>query len=130
MAGRVLRFRVDVATGALSERSVFVEGVGADNLELDGEGHLWVASPLTNEMLVVTTATGERHTAFQSFTPEQALVVAEFNRRGQTGAPRMELFTPALWAPLPGLLTGVIVGPGRGPVYLTGLGNALIRLSR
>jgi hypothetical protein len=42
----------------------------------------------------------------------------------------MDLFTPALWAPLPGLITGVIVGPGRGPVYFTGLGNALLRLPR
>ncbi len=42
----------------------------------------------------------------------------------------MELFTPAVWAPLPGFITGVIISPGRGPVYLTGLGDALVRLTR
>jgi hypothetical protein len=42
----------------------------------------------------------------------------------------MELFTPAMWAPLPGPITGVIVGPGSGPVLLTGLGNALVKLIR
>jgi hypothetical protein len=42
----------------------------------------------------------------------------------------MDLITPALWTPLPGILTGVIVGPGNGPVYITGLGDALIRLAR
>ena len=56
--------------------------------------------------------------------------MAEFTRRGAAGVSRMELFTPASWAPLPGPITGVIVGPGRTPVYLTGLGNALLKLAR
>ena len=42
----------------------------------------------------------------------------------------MDLFTPAVWQPLPAPITGVILSPGRGPVYLTGLGNALLRLER
>jgi len=128
--GRVLRYRVDLGTGRVSERSVFVDSVGADNVELDGEGHLWVAAPLTNELLVVNTTTGERHTAFREMTPAQHEVILEFTRRGQTGASRLALLTPAVWTPLPGLVTGVILGPGRGPVYLTGLGNALLKLTR
>lgn len=130
VGGRVLRYRVDLDAGRVSERSVFVDSVGADNLELDGEGHLWIALPLMNELLVVNTTTGERHTAFRSLTPAQQEVVEEFTRRGKTGASRMELFTPAVWAPLPGAITGVIVGSGGGPVYLTGLGNALLKLNR
>lgn len=127
--GRVLRYRVDLDTGTLSERSVFVDSVAADNLELDGAGHLWIALPLANELLVVNTATGARHSAFRSLTPAQQQVVDEFTRRGQAGTSRMELFTPAAWAPLPGAITGIIVGSG-GPVYLTGLGNALLKLTR
>jgi sugar lactone lactonase YvrE len=50
-----LRYRVDLDTGRLSERSVFVDGVEPDNLELDGEGHLWAALPLSNALLVVDT---------------------------------------------------------------------------
>jgi DNA-binding beta-propeller fold protein YncE len=42
----------------------------------------------------------------------------------------MDLFTPASWAPLPGPVTGVILSPDGGPVYLTNLGNALVRLPR
>jgi hypothetical protein len=42
----------------------------------------------------------------------------------------MELLTPALWTPLPGIVTGVIFGPDESSVYVTGLGNALIRLER
>ena len=33
-------------------------------------------------------------------------------------------------APLPGLVTGVILTPDGGPVYLSGLGNALVKLER
>jgi len=109
---------------------VFVDSIGADNLELDGEGRLWVAAPLSNEVLIVNTTTGARHSAFRSLTPAQQEVLQEFMRRGQVGVSRMELFTPAIWAPLPGPITGMIVGPGVGPVYLTGLGNALLKLRR
>ncbi|MFN2418583.1 MAG: SMP-30/gluconolactonase/LRE family protein [Candidatus Limnocylindria bacterium] len=128
--GRVLRYRVDLDAGKVSDRSVFVDSVAADNLELDGEGHLWVALPLTNEMLAVNMATGARHTAFRSLTAAQQRVADEFIRRGQTGVSRMELFTPAVWAPLPGPITGIIVGSRDGPVYVTGLGNALLKLTR
>jgi hypothetical protein len=130
MGGRVLRYRVDLDTGRLSERSVFVDGVEPDNLELDGEGYLWIAAPLTNELLMVDTETGERHTAFRSLTPAQQEAAEEFARRGESGTPRLELFTPDSWAPLPGPVTGVIISQGRGPVYLTGLGDALVRLDR
>lgn len=128
--GRILRFRVDLATGTVSERTVFADSAAADNLELDGEGRLWAAIPLTNEMLVLNPATGERHHAFRAVTPGQLEVAAEFTRRGLAGASRMELLTPAVWAPLPGLITGVILGPASSPVYLTGLGPALLRLAR
>jgi sugar lactone lactonase YvrE len=128
VGARVLRYRVDLASGQLSERTVFVDSVSADNLELDGLGNLWVALPLTNQLLAVNTATGARHTAFGAMTPAQQEVIAEFGRRGQAGKSRMELVTPASWAPLPGFITGVILRQGTGPVYLTGLGNALLKL--
>ena len=128
--GRVVRYRVELGAGRVSDRSVFVEGVSPDNLELDGEGNLWVALPLTNEVLVVNAATGERHSAFRSLTAAQQAVADEFTRRGQTGTSRMELFTPAGWAPLPGPITGIILGSRGGPVYVTGLGNALLKLTR
>lgn len=130
VGGRVLRFDLDLATGGLSGRTVFVDSVGPDNLELDGEGHLWVAQPLSNELLVVNTATGARHVAFKSQTPAQAELLAEFMRRGTVNEPRVGMISPALWAPLPGPPTGVILGGPKDPVYLTGLGNALVRLPR
>jgi sugar lactone lactonase YvrE len=128
LAGRVLRYRVDLASGRLSEESVFVDSVAADNLELDTTGHLWMALPLNNQLMAVNTTTGARHSAFRAQTPAQQERSAEVRRRLETGEPRLELFTPELWAPMPGLITGVILSPGGGPAYLTSLGDALIRL--
>ena len=130
IGGRVWRYLVDLDSGQLSEGSVFVDGVEPDNLELDGEGNLWVALPLSNSLLVVGTDTGVQHTAFRSLTPAQQETTEEFVRRGESRTPRLELLTPALWEPLPGLVTGLIVSPDGGPIFLTGLGNALVRLPR
>ena len=99
MGLRVLRYRVDLDAGTLSERTVFVDGVEPDNLELDGEGYLWVALPLANGLLVVDTATGERHMAFRSQTPAQLESAEEFTRRGESGNPSHG----AVHARLPGL---------------------------
>jgi len=128
--GRVLRFRVNLDAGTVSERTVFADSVAADNLELDRAGNLWAAVPLGNEMVIINTATGARHSAFRTLTEAQRHVGEEFERRGLAGTSRMELLTPAVWAPLPGLITGVILGPDGAPVYLTGLGNALLKFMR
>jgi hypothetical protein len=42
----------------------------------------------------------------------------------------LELFSPALWGRLPGASTGVILTPGDGPVYVTSLGDALVKIER
>jgi sugar lactone lactonase YvrE len=130
VGGRVLRYPVDVEAGTLGEREVVVEGVMPDNLELDGRGHLWTVLPLRNELLAIDTVTGEVHSAFRSLTPEQAEVADEFVRRGETATPRLALFDEAAWAPLPGAVTGVILGADGRPEYLSGLGNDLVRLPR
>ena len=130
IGGRVWRYDVDLDAGTVSHPSVLVDGVEPDNLELDSEGRLWVALPLISEVLVVYPATGARYGAFRATTPVQLETMEEFARRGKSGTSRLELLTPAVWEPLPGLVTGLILSPGRGPVYLTGLGNALVKLTR
>jgi sugar lactone lactonase YvrE len=127
--GRVWRYQVDLAAGTLSDRALVVDSAAVDNLEFDQAGRLWIALPLSNEVQVLDPATGKRQTVFRSFSAEQQAIVAEFTRRGQAGQSRMELFTPAMWAPLPGLITGIILTGANGPIYLSGLGNALLRLT-
>ncbi len=129
-ADRVLRFRLDVASGRVDEQSTLVQVPLPDNLELDQRGRLWVALPARNEVLVVDTEIGASQSVFHHQSAAQVELSDELVRRGRSSAPRLELLTPALYEPLPGFITGVIFGPDEGAVYLTGLGNALIRLER
>ncbi len=129
MGNRVLRFKIDPA-GGVSERTVALEVNGPDNLEIDEQGRLWVAQPLRTEVVVYDPATGTTQSVFRISTPESEAAVAEITRRRDAGEPWLELMAPPLWSPAPGAITGMILSPGNGPVYLTGLGNALIRLNR
>jgi hypothetical protein len=42
----------------------------------------------------------------------------------------LSLVSPDMWAPMPGLVTGIILTPGGGPVYVSGLASALVKLER
>lgn len=127
-ANRVLRFALDVESGALGPATTLLEMPTPDNVEQDADGRLWIASPIGSAVLVVDPDTGSAHCAFRCQSAAQAALAQEWARRGASGTPRLELLTPALFEPLPGFLTGVVLGHPDGAVYLTGLGNALVRL--
>ena len=130
MADRILGYRLNTTTGELSDRRVIAIVPTPDNIELDASGRLWVASPIGNALLVVDPESGESSTAFHVETPEHQKLMAEWQRRSESGEPRLELFGPDMWSPLPGLITGVILVPDEGTVYLTGLGDALVKLAQ
>lgn len=130
MGSRVLRFRLDVATGRVSDRTVALEVSNPDNLELDRQGRLWIASPLRSEIIVFDPATKTAESVFRISTPESEQSIGGIEARTREGAPWLDLMGPGLWEPGPGLITGMILPPDDGPVYLTGLGNALIQLKR
>ncbi len=124
---RLLRYRLE-DDGSLGSYSIVTELPAPDNVEIDAHGRLWVALPIANSLVIVDPNTGGYHTAFAQQTTEQRAMEREFVRRGQQGLARVELVRPTLWAPLPGAVTGVVLGAADGAVYLTGLGDALLRL--
>jgi len=128
LGDRIVAFDLDVDTGVLSDRRVIAEVTTPDNIELDGSGRLWVASPIANALLVVDPETGESSTAFHPQTPEHERLMIEWQRRTKSGEPRLALFGPDMWSPLPGLFTGLILTNEGGPIYLTGLGDSLVKL--
>jgi sugar lactone lactonase YvrE len=130
MGDRIIGYRMDVASGALSEGRVVAELPTPDNIELDTSGRLWVASPIANALLVLDPESGQWSKAFYPETAEHRAVFTEWQRRTLSGEPRLELIGPAMWSPLPGLLTGLILAPDAETVYLTGLGNTLVKLER
>ncbi len=126
---QVTAYVLSVATGTLTGRRVLARVMTPDNIELDAQGRLWVASPVQNAVIAVDVANGATQTVFRAQTPEGDRIVAEWRRRGTTREPRLDLLTPDAHKPLPGLVTGVIV-TADGQVYLSGLGDALVRLDR
>jgi len=130
MGDRIVAYRVALETGALSERRELANIVGPDNVELDEQGQLWVASPIQSALIVVDPETGAMRTAFRESTPESEALVAEWTRRAAAREGALELFAPALWGRLPGAATGVILSPGDGPVYVASLGDALVKIER
>lgn len=130
MGGRLWRFRLDTAAGQVSERTVILSGLHPDNIELDGHGRLWIAQPLANKIVVLDLDTEVVETVFQVSNPQSAGLIAQVNARIKADASWLELFTPAIWQPSPVAMTGVILSPNDGTVYVTGLGNALIKLKR
>jgi len=130
LGARILKFRMDIANGQLSGMTTVLTLAGPDNIELDGEGRLWIALPFRNEIVVADPASGTSRSVFRIATPRSEELAREAERRSQTNASVIDLLQPSLWEPGPGLLTGVIVSPGNGPVYATTLGNALVRLPR
>ena len=130
MGDRINAYAVSVATGELGEHRVLASVVGPDNVELDDQGQIWVASPIQSALIVIDPETGEMRTAFRESTPESEGIVAEWRRRAGLREGALELFTPELWGRLPGAVTGMIVTPGDGPIYITGLSDALVKIER
>lgn len=125
---RVNAFRVSFKTGKLSHRKTLANVLLPDNIEIDARGHVWVASLVRNEILTIDPDTGKVTSAFRAQTADNDRIAAEWQRRSDARQPLLELFTPALWAPLPGPVTGIILSPGNGPAYVSGLGDGLIKL--
>lgn len=130
MGNRILAMPVNVATGAVGARRVLSEVATPDNLELDDDGRLWVVSPIGNAVLIVDPATGAARPVFAPTPEASAALVAELRRRQAAREPVLPLLGPDAHGPMPGLLTGIILSPGGGPIYVSGLGNALVRLDR
>lgn len=130
MKDQVTAYKLSVADGALTDRRVVASVLSPDNIEMDGAGMLWAASPVHNEIVVINPDTGETRSAFRAQTEANDRMSAEWRRRTQAREPLLDLFTPDLWAPMPGLVTGVILTPGGGPFYVSGLGDALLKLER
>ena len=124
---RVSRFDLDVASGALGNRTSILEGVLPDNIELDSDGSLWIGAPLPNNVFIWDPETGEITSVFPDATPEREALMDEWRRRRDAGESLMPLAaSPTSWAPFPGFVTGIIHGAVDGKTYFSGLMNTLI----
>ena len=127
MMDRVLRFRVNVGTGSVSEREVYQAVYGPDNLAIDADNNLWIASFLGNTVIAVDQTCHTVHTVFQATSTSHTAFLDEWVRRSHLGQPRNEVLTSEAFNPLPNFLTGLFFSPDFDMVYFTGLGNAILK---
>ncbi|RYY26215.1 MAG: DUF839 domain-containing protein [Chitinophagaceae bacterium] len=128
LMNRILSFDVDITNGKTSNHGVAAVVVGPDNICVDSQGRLIVASPITSTVTAVDFKNHSQHIIFDASTPETRKLADEWFFRSQTGKPRLDLFTRKLFGPLPGLLTGMFFSPDGRTLYIATLGKAILKL--
>jgi sugar lactone lactonase YvrE len=127
MMDRVHGFEVDINSG-LAKYTGVVANVGSpDNLLIDREGRLIVASPLYNQVIAIDFENHSQHVIFDGSSKENLKITNEWNRRSHLGMERLELLSPDLFFPLPGLITGMFFSNDGHTLYITNLGNDLLK---
>ena len=129
LANRVLSYDLDVTTGSLKNMTILAEIPSPDNMQLNHDGSLWVASPLSNQIFSVDITNGNSFVVFDAQTKNGAAIVAEGISRVSRGDGMADLLGPEAIGSMPGLLTGMILGSEDQPFYVANLGAALIKVS-
>jgi sugar lactone lactonase YvrE len=130
MGNRVLQFDLDIEAGTVSNQKVLAEIPTPDNMRMVDDGSLWVASPIANRVFAIDPDTGAVRIAFDAQTAKGAALVEEWLKRGREGSDRLDLLGAEMQGEMPGLLTGMIVDSNNRPIFISGLGDALVRLDR
>lgn len=128
MMDRVHKLEVDTKTGEANYLGVAANVGTPDNILIDAQGRLVVASPLFNQVILVDFDNHSQHVIFDGSTPENIKVTNEWNRRSRLGMERLDQLSPDLFSPLPGLLTGMFFSADGQTLYVSNLGNDLVKL--
>jgi sugar lactone lactonase YvrE len=128
MMDRVHKLEVDNKTGEVNYIGVAANVGTPDNLLIDKEGRLIVASPLYNQVVAVDFKNHSQHIIFDGSTKDNLKITNEWKRRSHLGMERLEILSPDLYNPLPGLLTGMFYSNDGQTLYIANLGNDLLKL--
>ena len=118
---RVLKLKVDTKTGETNYIGVAANVGSPDNILIDKEGRLIVASPLYNQVVAIDFNNHTQHIIFDGSTKDNLKVSNEWNRRSHLGIKRLVLLSPDLFSPLPGLLTGMFFSNNGKTLYITNM---------
>ena len=130
MKNRVLEFDLDLSTGKLSNQTTLASIPTPDNMELNHDGKLWVASPLSNQILAIDLESGNTSIVFDAQTEVGLENLQKGLQLMDNGEGFAGLITEQLFVEMPGLLTGMIIGNSSQPFYVANLGSALIEVSK
>ena len=129
MANRVLSFDLDLENGKLSNRKVLAQIPSPDNMQLNHDGSLWVASPLSNQIYSINLISGEHYVKFDAQTTEGIENMKKGLIAVSKGEGILNFIEEDTIGDMPGLLTGMIIGDESQPFYVANLGAALIKVS-
>ncbi len=129
MSNRILSFDLDISSGSLRNRTTLATIPTPDNMDLNHDGFLWVASLLSNQIISIDTSTGETSVVFDAQTEQGSKLLEQGLASIENGGGFADLVGPELTGEMPGLLTGMIVGNHNQPFYVANLGAALIKVS-
>ena len=107
MKNRVLSFDIDIITGSVSNQTTLAVIPTPDNMELNSDGKLWVASPLSNQIYSIDPENGESYVVFDAQTQIGLQNMEKAVKRMELGEGFTEFLTPELTGEMPGLLTGL-----------------------
>ena len=124
---RVHQFEVNVNEGSTHYKGVVARVGSPDNILVDQKGRLVVASPLFNQVVVIDMENHSQQVLFDGSSELNSELSREWDRRNHLGEKLMDLFTPALFQPLPGLLTGMFLSTDQQTLYICNLGNDLLK---
>ena len=127
MMDRVHSFEVDTNSGITKYIGIAANVGTPDNILIDSKGRLIVASPIFNQVIAVDFENHSQHVVFDGSTKGNLKITNEWNRRSHLGMERLELLSPNLTFPLPGLLTGMFFSQDGQTLYITNLGNDLLK---
>ena len=132
MMDRVLRFRLDVQSGSLSQRETYQLVPIPDNLAIDANNNLWIVSFFANQVSVVDQQCRINAYSVSSPIPQKGRCVGGM---GQEVAILVclagRLFSPDTLTTLLPIITERVSSflPNQETVYLTGLGNAILKFT-
>ncbi|MDH3493501.1 MAG: SMP-30/gluconolactonase/LRE family protein [Acidobacteriota bacterium] len=129
MMDRVLSFEID-GYGKLINRSTYANVMTPDNLMTDSTENLYIASPISNSVYAVDAKCKSIHRVFSAPTPGNTLAQHYWAVNSRTGQPILPLLGADTFAPLPGILTGMFFSTDGKTLYVTGLGNAVLRIEQ
>ena len=127
MMDRVHKLEVDIKTGKAKYIGVAANVGSPDNILTDQDGRLIVSSPLSNQVVAVDFKNHSQYIIFDGSTKNNLKNTNEWNRRSHLGMERLELLSPDLYFPLPGLITGMFFSNDGQTLYITNLGNDLLK---
>lgn len=127
MMDRVHKLEVTILTGETKYIGVAAHVGSPDNILIDKEGRLIVASPLYNQVVAIDFENHAQHVIFDGSTKDNLKITNEWVRRSHLGMERLELLSPDLYLPLPGLLTGMFFSNDGQTLYISNLGNDLLK---